>query len=152
VRNLADNEKFTFTAASGLEIEKVEVFRGKYVVGHTPESLIIGNMTDRSYSEVPWLGGGNEKFNFDNSKVCVVFNAGEISLIEYGTNRILGSCRTEYMSPNLVSLKLQERKGGHRRIAYLMDPMTIQVLNLDSNNVILTIHHDFKIDSLKVNM
>ncbi len=32
----------------------------------------------------------------------MVFNAGELSLVEYGVNEIIGSCRTEYMSPHLI--------------------------------------------------
>lgn len=32
----------------------------------------------------------------------MIFNAGELSLVEYGSNDILGSVRTEFMSPHLV--------------------------------------------------
>ena len=46
--------------------------------------------------------GGNEKFYFDNSSVCMIFNAGELTLVEYGINDILGSVRTEVMNPHLI--------------------------------------------------
>ena len=32
----------------------------------------------------------------------MVFNAGELSLIEYGINEILGTVRTEFMNPHLT--------------------------------------------------
>lgn len=35
-------------------------------------------------------------------QVCMVFNAGELTLVEYGSNDILGSVRTEFMNPHLV--------------------------------------------------
>ena len=35
-------------------------------------------------------------------KVCMVFNAGELSLIEYGSNEILATVRTEFMNPHLI--------------------------------------------------
>jgi intraflagellar transport protein 172 len=33
----------------------------------------------------------------------MVFNAGELSFVEYGVNEILASCRTEHMNPHLIS-------------------------------------------------
>lgn len=32
----------------------------------------------------------------------MVFNAGELCLVEYGVNDILGSVRTEFMNPHLI--------------------------------------------------
>lgn len=32
----------------------------------------------------------------------MVFNAGELALVEYGSNDILGSVRTEFMNPHLI--------------------------------------------------
>ena len=34
----------------------------------------------------------------------MVFNAGELSLVEYGNNEILGTVRTEFMNPHLIRL------------------------------------------------
>ena len=36
----------------------------------------------------------------------MIFNAGELSLVEYGKNEILGSVRTEFMNPHLISVRL----------------------------------------------
>ena len=39
--------------------------------------------------EIMWSDtGGNEKFYFDNSSVCMILNAGELTLVEYGINMI----------------------------------------------------------------
>lgn len=32
----------------------------------------------------------------------MIFNAGELSLVEYGNNEVLGSVRTEFMNPHLI--------------------------------------------------
>ena len=48
--------------------------------------------------------GGNEKFYFENENVGMIFNAGELTLVEYGINDILGSVRTEVMNPHLIRL------------------------------------------------
>ena len=61
----------------------------------------------------------------------MIFNAGELSLVEYGVNEILGSVRTEHMSPHLLSVRINERR--HRletvckRLAFLVDLRTISI-------------------------
>ena len=50
---------------------------------NTNETLLMGDLETCKLSEVPWAGGGHEKFYFDNEKVAMIFNAGELSLVEY---------------------------------------------------------------------
>ena len=38
-----------------------------------------------------------EKFDFTNNNVCMIYNAGELTLVEYGNSQILGYCKTEYI-------------------------------------------------------
>ena len=56
----------------------------------------------------------------------MIFNAGELSLVEYGKNEILGSVRTEFMNPHVISVRINERKvrglEENKRLAYLLDP------------------------------
>lgn len=43
--------------------------------------------------------------SYNNSihpQVCMIFNAGELTLVEYGNNDTLGSVRTEFMNPHLI--------------------------------------------------
>ena len=64
-------------------------------------------------------------------QVCMIFNAGELSLVEYGQNEILGSVRTEFMNPHLISVRLNERKqrgiDDNKKMAYLIDLHTIAI-------------------------
>ena len=58
-------------------------------MGHTNETVLLGDLESCKLSEVPWAGGGHEKFYFDNEKVAMIFNAGELSLVEYAARAIL---------------------------------------------------------------
>lgn len=82
----------------------------------------------------------------------MVFNAGELSLVEYGLNEILGSCRTEFMNPHLISVRINDRKSAEdvKKVAYLVDLQTINILDLTSGLTVGSISHDSKIDWLEV--
>lgn len=41
-------------------------------------------------------------YNPIHPQVCMIFNAGELTLVEYGSNDTLGSVRTEFMNPHLI--------------------------------------------------
>lgn len=84
--------------------------------------------------------------------MCLVFNAGELSLVEYGVNETLGCCRTEHMSPHLISVRLNERKTEEdtKRVAYLVDLQTVQILDLNSGLNLAHIAHDSKLDWLEL--
>ena len=106
-------------------------------------------------SEVPWSGSGSEKFVFDNEKVCMIFNSGELTFVEYGRNDILGSCRTEHTSPHLISVRLNEARhegaSDVKKVAYLLDLQTICVSDLGTGVTEATVSHDSKIDWLDMN-
>eukprot|EP00659_Diplonema_papillatum_P006871 gene6871-10538_t len=109
-----------------------------------------------SHSQVPWNGSGKEKFVFDNPQVCMVCNAGELSLIEYGRNEILGSCRTEHMAPHLLSVRVNDSPDldedkRQKIISYLVDRQTICILDLVTGIRIATIQHNSKIVWLELN-
>lgn len=59
----------------------------------------------------------------------MIFNAGELSLVEFGTNDLLTSVRTEFVNPHLISVRINERKqqgaGQNKKLAYLIDLNTI---------------------------
>lgn len=85
--------------------------------------------------------------------MCLVFNAGELSLIEYGEKEILTSVRTEFANPHLLSVRLNERNqyGDNKKLAYLLDLKTICVIDLISSNTVSQINHESKIDWLELN-
>lgn len=85
--------------------------------------------------------------------MCLVFNAGELTLIEYGNNEVLCSVRTEFANPHLMSVRLNERNqlNDNKKLAYLLDLKTIQVMDLLQGVTICQIGHDSKIDWLELN-
>lgn len=53
-----------------------------------------GDLQRNLLSEVGWPDSGSqEKFYLDNPNVCLIFNAGELTLVEYGNDEILASVR-----------------------------------------------------------
>uniref|UniRef100_H3CIP1 Intraflagellar transport protein 172 homolog n=2 Tax=Tetraodon nigroviridis TaxID=99883 RepID=H3CIP1_TETNG len=157
VKNLSTGTRVVLKSYYGYEIEEVKIM-GKdcYLVAHTSDTLLLGDLLSSRLSEVSWPGsGGNEKFYFDNETVCMIFNAGELSLVEYGNNEVLGSVRTEFMNPHLISVRLNERKQrgveDNKKIAYLIDLKTIAIVDLVKGYNLGTISHDSKIDWLELN-
>lgn len=92
--------------SSMTEINKIDIKKDRFVVARTLETLIVGDLQTNKISEIPWRGSGNEKYDFSNEKICMIFNAGELNIIEYGTNEPLGTCRTEHMKNSLISAKI----------------------------------------------
>ncbi|KAM3856962.1 intraflagellar transport protein 172 homolog [Vipera latastei] len=157
VKNLSTGMRVVLKSHYGYEIDEVKILgKERYLVAHTSDTLLLGDLSSTKLSEVAWQGsGGNEKFFFDNENVCMIFNAGELTLVEYGSNEILGSVRTEFMNPHLISVRLNERRQQgteeNKRLAYLVDIKTIAAVDLVASYNIGTISHDSKIDWLELN-
>ncbi|KAL3897687.1 MAG: hypothetical protein SGPRY_013000, partial [Prymnesium sp.] len=138
-------------------VTKINIYEDRFLIAHTVETLLTGDLETCRLSEVPWSGSGNEKFFFDTDKVAMVFNSGELTLIEYGRNEILGSCRTEHMSPHLISVRLNEPRDPKRpetevkKVAYLLDLQTIRIMDLATSITEATITHEAKIDWMEMN-
>ncbi|KAJ3253804.1 hypothetical protein HK103_005291 [Boothiomyces macroporosus] len=152
VKRLSTGSRIVLKSHYGYEIQKVNIFQDQFLIANTPETLLMGDLASCKLSEVPWTGSGNEKFYFENPHICMVFNAGELSLVEYGVNELLGSCRTEHMSPHLISVRINETKADDeiKKVAYLVDLQTVQILDLTTGLTIATISHDSKIDWLEL--
>uniref|UniRef100_A0A673MHL4 Intraflagellar transport protein 172 homolog n=1 Tax=Sinocyclocheilus rhinocerous TaxID=307959 RepID=A0A673MHL4_9TELE len=147
VKNLSTGTRVVLKSQYGYEIDE---WKAKVDVCCTS----IYNIT--LPLQVAWQGsGGNEKFFFENETVCMIFNAGELALVEYGSNEILGSVRTEFMNPHLISVRLNERRQrgveDNRKLAYLIDIKTIAIVDLVGGYNLGTISHDSKIDWLELN-
>ncbi len=84
--------------------------------------------------------------------MCLVHKAGSLSVVEYGSNDVLAVCRTEHMSPYLLSAADVEARGTSpavKRVAYLLDLQTIRVIDLlAGGQPLATISHEAKIDWL----
>ena len=70
------------------------------------DTLLLGDIDGVKLSEIQWHGNGKEKFNFDNPSVCVVYYAGEVTLVEYGQNEVLGSVRTSHTNSHVLSVRI----------------------------------------------
>ncbi|XP_027053913.1 intraflagellar transport protein 172 homolog [Pocillopora damicornis] len=157
VKNLSSGTRVVLKSHYGYEIDKVSIMgKDRYLVAYTTDTLLVGDLQNNKLSEVPWQGtGGNEKFFFENENVCMVFNAGELSLVEYGNNEILGTVRTEFMNPHLISVRLNERKQrgveNNKKMAYLVDLKTINVVDMISGFNVASVNHDSRIDWLELN-
>jgi intraflagellar transport protein 172 len=171
VKRLSNGTRIVLKSHFGCEIIKIDVYQDRYLVAKTAASgtssgtLLLGDLDTCKLSEVPWQSTGTEKFVFDNETACIVFQAGELSLIEYGKNDLLGSVRTEHISGHLLSVRINERPAAlteeqerfgeeaapeNKKVAYLLDLQTICVKDMYSQ-ASTTIPHDSKIDWLELN-
>ncbi|XP_031437803.1 intraflagellar transport protein 172 homolog isoform X2 [Clupea harengus] len=157
VKNLSTGTRVVLKSHYGYEIDEVKILgKDRFLVGHTSNTLLLGDLISNKLSEVAWQGsGGNEKFFFENETVCMIFNAGELTLVEYGNNEVLGSVRTEFMNPHLISVRLNERKQrgveDNKKLAYLIDIKTIAIVDLAAGYNLGTVNHDSKVDWLEMN-
>ncbi|KAF3703120.1 Intraflagellar transport protein 172 -like protein [Channa argus] len=149
VRNLSTGTRVVLKSYYGYEIEGVKIMgKDRYLVAHTSDTLLLGDLLTNKLSEVPWpSSGGNEKFFFENETVGMIFNAGELSLVEYSNNEILGSVRTEFMNPHLIRPEQLAKWIFRSRI------LSTSTSNMDlaAGYNLGTISHDSKIDWLELN-
>ncbi len=82
VKRLQTGAKTSVASRFHLEIKKVNIYSDRYIVATTLETMILGDLKEGLMSEIPWSGSGKEKFYFDNQFACMVFNAGELSVVE----------------------------------------------------------------------
>ncbi|KAG5337653.1 IF172 protein, partial [Acromyrmex heyeri] len=159
IRPLSDSSQrpIVIRSQTGLEIEDVRVLgrRDNNVVARTARTLLIGDIELGLISEIPWEDrSGSEKFFFEYPVVCLIFCSGELTIVEYGQNEALGSVRTEAVNPHVVSVRVNERLsaggGDNKKLAYLLDPRTVRVIDLLSGATISMIIHDARIDWLEL--
>uniref|UniRef100_A0A7N5KMR4 Intraflagellar transport protein 172 homolog n=1 Tax=Ailuropoda melanoleuca TaxID=9646 RepID=A0A7N5KMR4_AILME len=157
VKNLSSGTRVVLKSHYGYEVEEVKILgQERYLVAHTSDTLLLGDLNTNRLSEVAWQGsGGNEKYFFENENVCMIFNAGELTLVEYGSNDTLGSVRTEFMNPHLISVRINERRQrgmeDNKKLAYLVDIKTIAIVDLVGGYNIGTISHESRVDWLELN-
>ncbi|CAL8090514.1 unnamed protein product [Calicophoron daubneyi] len=156
VKNLKTAEKIVLQSYFGYEISDVKVMGDdRYLVAHTSDTLMLGDLKENRLSEVHWNNKGSKaKFYFGYANFCIIFGLGELFIIEYGVNEILGSVRTEFTSPYLISVRVNERNFGeskpNKKIAYMLDLKTITILDLVTGSVVGQVTHDTKVDWIEL--
>jgi intraflagellar transport protein 172 len=177
IKKLSNGARMALKSKHGCEIKKINIYKDRYVIAHTTDTLMAGDMKTCELSEVPWNHGGTgrreakeskrpgaasiaperrkERFFFENEFAVMVYAGGELTLIEYGKSEILGSCRTEHISPHSISLRLNEAKVGRegppvKKIAFLLDVSAVRVMDLNTGHTDATHTHESRIDWLEV--
>ncbi|MFH4973753.1 hypothetical protein AB6A40_000462 [Gnathostoma spinigerum] len=155
VHDKGNDTKISLRSSHQYPIEDIKVMgHNRFVVAYTPNSLLLADVSSGLVSEIPWQSAGNEKFNFENENVCLVINAGEISVVEYGHDGVLGWIRTDLISPHLISVRICPQRKPHemavKRIAYLLDANTIAITDLTTNTPLPHISHSVAIDWLEL--
>jgi intraflagellar transport protein 172 len=170
VKRLSNNERCIIKSNyDDVEITRINIFQNRFLVANTSKTLLMGDLDKSLISEIQWVSNGSEKFFFDNESACMAYNVGELTIVQYGSNEVLGSCRTEHMSPHLISLRINEQPyrpsnydgsatpgfGGqepdNKKVAYLLDIQTIRIVDLAYGTSVAQITHDAKIDFLELN-
>jgi intraflagellar transport protein 172 len=73
VKNLSTGTRVVLKSYYGYEIDEVKIKgEDRYLVAHTSDTLMLGDLQENKLSEVPWQGsGGNETFNFEYENVSI---------------------------------------------------------------------------------
>lgn len=164
VRQINTNTRIAIKSSYNCEILKTNIYKNRYVVGTTTDTLLLADLETLKMSEIQYVSNDKEKFIFDNANACIIYSGGELLIVEYGLNEILGSVRTSHVSGHVLSLRINERPSrvydhtsgrelvqeDNKKIVYLLDTQTLCVKDLvaQSSN---TITHDSKIDWLELN-
>lgn len=75
VKNLQSGTRVVLKSYFGYEIDEVKIMgNDRYLVAHTSDTIMLGDLAENKLSEVPWQGSsGQEKFYFENENVCMIF-------------------------------------------------------------------------------
>jgi intraflagellar transport protein 172 len=157
VKNTENGKRLVIKPTLSQEIIKINIYLDNFIVMSTKESLVLGDLEGEKSSELAWNVTGKEKFEFNNPGICMIFASGELALVEFGKDEILGYCRTEYIHSNLISCRISQGLVGVGKvqsikvIAYLIDLNTIYIQDLQTQTLIANFTHDSKIDFLELN-
>ena len=157
VINLKTNKEISLR--SDFRILVTNFHQDRYVVCRTTQSFIVGDTKSRKTSEFqasPCEGEPKitERFIFIDDIAVLVWNTGELTVVEFGKQDPLAAIATTYASPYLLSLRFNAKigRGNSRILSYLVDAKTIRIVDLDSLMTIGTIQITNKIDWLELNV
>lgn len=54
------------------EVERINIHQDRFLVAHTAQTLLLGDLQTCQLSEVSWETSGNKKYHFDNAQVSHV--------------------------------------------------------------------------------
>ncbi|XP_076636937.1 intraflagellar transport protein Oseg2 [Colletes latitarsis] len=151
------NRPVVIRSQTGHEIEDVKVLgrADNNVIARTADTLLLADVELNLISEIPWdEKSSSEKFFFEYPRVCLIFCSGELTIVEYGNNEPLGAVRTESVNPHVVSVRINERQApgalDNKRLAYLLDPRTVRIVDLVTSATVAMIAHEVRVDWLEL--
>ncbi|XP_045495842.1 intraflagellar transport protein 172 homolog [Colias croceus] len=124
-----------------------------YAVCRTASTLILCDIARGLTSEITWSGSG-ERIYAAVGGACLLHRAGELSVVEYGLDRVLHTVRTERVNPHVLSVRINERSdisGDRKHLAYLLDRQTLAVVDLVTGIQLGQWWHEARIDWLELN-
>uniref|UniRef100_A0A8R1I6R6 Intraflagellar transport protein 172 homolog n=1 Tax=Caenorhabditis japonica TaxID=281687 RepID=A0A8R1I6R6_CAEJA len=156
LRDVTNDTRTNVLSNKGLAIDELKIMgKDRFVVGYTSSTIVIADTETQRFSELEWQSGGHEKFYFEFNNCCLIINAGEITVVEYGIDGSLGWVRTELTSPHLLSVQISGAEvESHKRVkklAYLVDPTTISIIDLINSQQESFINHPGAIDWIELN-
>ncbi|KAG6442224.1 hypothetical protein O3G_MSEX002174 [Manduca sexta] len=121
-----------------------------YAVCRTNSTLILCDIARGLTSEIPWAGGG-ERVYAAVGGACLIHRAGELSVVEYGLDKVLHTVRTERVNPHVLSVRINEGGAHRKHLAYLLDRQTVAVLDLLTGVQVGQWWHEARVDWLELN-
>ncbi|KAF9405516.1 hypothetical protein HW555_013781, partial [Spodoptera exigua] len=127
-----------------------------YAVCRTSSTLILCDIARGLTSEIPWSGSG-ERVYAAVGGACLLHRAGELSVVEYGLDKVLHTVRTERVNPHVLSVRINEgatggaETGDRKHLAYLLDRQTIAVVDLTTGIQLGQWWHEARVDWLELN-
>ncbi len=96
VKRLSTGRRIVLKSHLGYEVQRINIYSDskpseegpapqrpdQYIVAQTPATLLLGDLESCKLSEIEWAVTGSEKFYFDNPAVCMIYNAGELCLLD----------------------------------------------------------------------
>ncbi|OHT17436.1 selective LIM binding factor [Tritrichomonas foetus] len=131
----------------------------RYVISRTTQSFCVGDTKSGKTTEfAASLCDGEpkitERFIFIDDIAVLVWNTGELTVVELGKPTPLAAISTTYASPYLLSLRFNAKigRGNAKILSYLVDAKTIRIVDIDNLMTIGTIQIPNKVDWLELNV
>ncbi|XP_073947252.1 intraflagellar transport protein Oseg2 isoform X2 [Choristoneura fumiferana] len=127
-----------------------------YAVCRTSSTFILCDIARGLTSEIPWSGSG-ERIYAAVGGACLIHRAGELSVVEYGLDKVLHTVRTERVNPHVLSVRINEgskldgEEQDRKHLAYLLDRQTIAVVDLTTGAQLGQWWHEARVDWLELN-
>ena len=89
VTNMQSKQYLNIKYQDTSKIQSLKISAENYFVIIKKETLILADLNQRKFSEIPWNMPEIEKFDLKNQYICIICCNKSLSLIEFGINKIL---------------------------------------------------------------